>query len=241
MKTLILILISNFLISLISLVGIVTLLIREKIFKKIIFLLISLSAGVLMGGAFLHLIPEILEKNKDPKIFLYVLVGFILFFFIEKILHWRHCHNGKCSIHSFAYLNLLGEAVHNFIDGLIIAGSFILNTKIGIATSFAVALHEIPQEFGDFGVLVYGGFKKSKALILNFVIALTSIMGGIVGYYSLGYFENSIPLLLSLASGGFIYIAASDLIPELKKEKDITKSLVTFCIFIVGIILMLII
>ncbi len=239
MSALIWIIVSTVVISLISLVGILTLLIKGKLFDKILFLLVALSAGALMGGAFLHLIPESLENfSNNSNIFLYVLLGFCLFFLIEKILHWRHCHKVNCSVHTFAYMNLFGEAVHNFIDGLIIAASFVLNFNLGITTSIAVALHEIPQEFGDFGVLVYGGMSKSRALLLNFLVALTAIVGGIFGYYLSNFMEGSIMFLLPFAAGGFIYIAASDLIPEIRKEGHLGKSLLTFSVFILGIILM---
>jgi len=200
--------------------------------------LVSLSAGALMGGAFLHLIPESLENFSSNLIFIYVLLGFIVFFLIEKIFHWRHCHDGKCPIHTFAYINLLGDSVHNFIDGLIIAAAFIFNTQLGIITTLAVALHEIPQEIGGFGVLIYGGFKKIKALLFNFITALTAILGGIIGYFLSSYIENSLIYLLPFAAGGFIYIAASDLIPEIRKELNIKKSLLNFAIFIIGILIM---
>ncbi len=229
------ILTSAFLISLIAFVGALTLLLREELFEKILLWLVALSAGALMGGAFLHLIPEAVEKFASYTIFLYILVGFVLFFFIEKVLHWRHCHKGKCPVHTFAYMNLVGEGVHNFIDGLIIAAGFVVNIPLGISITLAVALHEVPQEIGDFGVLVYGGFKKIKALLLNFGIALTILPGGIFGYYLASYIESSIMFLLPFAAGGFIYIAASDLIPELRKEISVKKSLTTFVIFIIGI------
>ena len=236
METLFFIILSTFLVSLISFIGIIFLLLKENLIDKILMILVSLSAGVLIGTAFLHLIPESLEKFNE-NIFIYVLIGFILFFLIEKILHWRHCHDTKCKIHSFAYMNLFGEAIHNFIDGLIIAASFINNFSLGLATSLAVALHEIPQELSDFGVLVYGGFNKIKALFINFLIALTAVAGGLIGYYLLNS-ESVIKFLLPFAAGGFIYIAASDLIPELSKEIDIKKAFLNFGIFILGIILM---
>jgi zinc and cadmium transporter len=135
-------------------------------------------------------------------------------------------------------MNLFGDAVHNFIDGLIIAASFVINIPLGIATSLAVALHEIPQEIGDFGVLVYGGFKKTKALFWNFLSALTAIFGGLFGYYLSSWITGTTAFLLPFAAGGFIYIAASDLIPEIKKETDIKKSLMAFGMFIVGIAIM---
>ncbi len=238
MDTLLWILTSTFLISAIAFVGILTLTLKEKLLEKILLILVALSAGALMGGAFLHLIPESVEKFGNYNIFIYVLAGFALFFLVEKVLRWRHCHERKCPVHTFAYMNLLGDGVHNFIDGLIIATSFIVSIPLGIATSLAVALHEIPQEIGDFGVLVYGGYEKNKALILNFACALTAVAGGIAGYFLSKYIESSVIFLLPFAAGGFIYIAASDLIPEIRKEIDIKKSLLNFSIFLVGILIM---
>jgi zinc and cadmium transporter len=240
MHILFLIISITFLISLIAFVGALFLLLRRKLFDKILLTLVAFSAGALIGSAFLHLIPESLERF-DSTISLYVLIGFIFFFFVESILHWRHCHNLKCTIHkvrTFAYMNLIGEAIHNFIDGLIIATSFVVDIKLGIITSFAIALHEIPQEISDIGVLVYGGFNKIKALILNFSVALTVVLGGIFGYYLVELVSEFIIFLLPFAAGGFIYIAASDLIPEIRKEVGIKKSLITFGIFLIGILVM---
>lgn len=232
------IIISTTVIALFALVGIFTLALKEKLLEKILLFLVSLSAGALMGGAFLHLLPEAVEKSEGVDIFLWVLVAFIAFFLVEKLLHWRHCHKGHCEVHTFGFMNLFGDSVHNFIDGLIIAGSFTVSTHLGLITVLAVALHEIPQEIGDFGVLVYAGFKKKKALILNFFIALTVVLGGIFGFYLTGFFESSIKFLLPFAAGGFIYIAASDLLPEIRKETGLSKSLVSFGIFLAGIVLM---
>ncbi len=222
----------------IAFIGVVTLSLKDKYLKNILMFLVSLSAGVLMGGAFLHLIPEAVEMGEG--IFSYVLLGFITFFFVEKILHWRHCHNGRCTVHSFAYMNIIGDGVHNFIDGLIIAASFVADINLGIATTLAVALHEIPQELGDFGVLVHGGFSKARALLLNFASAVTAVAGGVIGYFISGQISFTI-FLLPFAAGGFIYIAASDLIPEIRKETEIRKFLPVFSVFILGLLIMLLI
>ncbi|NOQ56413.1 MAG: ZIP family metal transporter [Nanohaloarchaea archaeon] len=238
MSILLWIILSNFFVSLLSLIGIVTLSMKDKLIEKILSYLVALSAGALMGGAFLHLIPEAAQSIAIYDVCGYVLVGFIFFFMIEKILHWHHCHKHKCKVHTFAYMNLLGDAAHNFIDGLIIAASFITDIHLGIITTFAIILHEIPQEIGDFGVLIYGGFKKSKALAFNFMTALTSVLGGIFGYYLSSYIEFSLLILLPFAAGGFIYISASDLIPEIKKDDAIKKSLLNFSVFIIGILIM---
>ncbi|TET90155.1 MAG: ZIP family metal transporter [Methanomassiliicoccales archaeon] len=234
-----LIILATIIISLIAFIGIFTLAMNENLLRKILMALVSLSAGALMGGAFIHLLPEAVEKsNMDPGIILYALFGFVIFFIIEKVLFWRHCHDGKCDVHTFRYMNLIGDAVHNFIDGLILAVSFVASISLGITTTIAIAFHEIPQEIGDFGVLVYGGFKKKKALMLNFGVALTAVLGGIVGYFVSSQVEGMVTYLLPFAAGGFIYIAATDLVPEIKKEVDVKKSMATLLIFIGGIALM---
>jgi len=239
MSILLWIILATFTISLISFIGVLTLGLKEKLLNKILLVLVALSAGALMGGAFLHLIPEAIEESKHHhEIFIYVLVGFGLFLLVEKLLHWRHCHKSHCKIHTFAYMNLIGDAIHNFIDGLIIAASFVTNFHLGITTTIAVALHEIPQEIGDFGVLLHGGFKKTRALFLNFVTALTALFGGVVGYFLSKYIESTTEFLIPLAAGGFIYIAASDLIPEIRKTGDLKKSLLYFTVFVIGILIM---
>jgi len=238
MNTLLYILISTFVISLASLVGVLTLSLNAKRLENILLYFVSLSAGALIGGAFLHLIPESVERNSGVNIFILVLFGFTAFYFIEKLLHWRHCHKNKCEVHTFTKMNLIGDGIHNFIDGLIIAASFVADIRLGIITSLAVALHEIPQELGDFGVLVYGGYTKSKALLFNFITALTAVFGGLVGYFLSSYSDSALNFLLPFAAGGFIYIAASDLIPEMRKETGLKKSLINLLIFVVGILIL---
>ena len=191
-----------------------------------------------MGGAFLHLLPESVELSEGLDVFLFVLVGFALFFLIEKVLHWRHCHKGECQVHTFTYMNLIGDSIHNFIDGLIMATSFVISIPLGMTTTMAIALHEIPQEIGDFGVLIYGGFTKKKALILNFLTALTAVLGGLIGFFISNMVENVKLFILPFAAGGFLYIAASDLIPEIRKETSLKKSMIYFGIFILGIFIM---
>ncbi|MEM7826967.1 MAG: ZIP family metal transporter [Candidatus Aenigmatarchaeota archaeon] len=238
MGTLLLIIIYTLFVSLISFVGIITILLKERLMEKILFFLIAFSAGALIGGAFLHLIPEAVERFTGYDVFLYTLIGFILFLLVEKVLQWRHCHNGKCTIHTFGYMNLFGDLIHNFIDGLIIAASFVISIPLGVAVTLAVALHEIPQELGDFGVLVYSGFKKWDALLMNFMTALTAVIGGIIGYYLSGYIEFSIVFLIPFAGGGFLYIAASDLIPIIREKSNFQQFLVSLGIFTVGILIM---
>jgi zinc and cadmium transporter len=198
-----------------------------------------------MGGAFFHLIPEALEGvglENSLNVFLYVILGFCTFFILENFIKWHHHHAREHpKIMPFSYLILVSDAVHNFIDGLIIAASFAASFSIGIITTLVVAFHEIPQEIGDFGVLIYGGIKKTKALFLNFLSAISVVFGGIVGYFISEKIESSIVFLLAFAAGGFIYIASSDLIPEIRHEKSPRKSIVYFFVFLLGISLMLLI
>jgi zinc and cadmium transporter len=228
---------STLFVSLISLIGIFTFTLGDKSLKRILLMLVGFSAGALMGGAFLHLIPESLDNSSSETVFITVIFGFILFFLLEKML-WRHCHEKECQIHAFAYLNLFGDGIHNVIDGLVMAAAFLTSIPLGIATTIAVAAHEIPQEIGDFGVLVYGGIEKSRALFFNLVTALTAMLGGILGYFLSSYAGSSMIFLLPLAAGGFIYIAAVDLIPELHREIDRLKTALSFLSFLAGIGLM---
>jgi zinc and cadmium transporter len=232
------ILLATFIVSLISFVGVICLALKENILNKILLVLIGLSAGALMGGAFLHLLPEAVEKSIGLNVYLFVLIGFILFFLIEKVLHWRHCHKGECDVHTFQYMNLVGDSIHNFIDGMIMAASFVVSVPLGITTTIAISTHEIPQEIGDFGVLLYGGFSKKKAITLNFTIALTAVLGGIVGFFVSSFVEDIVLFILPFAAGGFIYIAATDLVPEIRKELDMKKYMATLLVFICGILIM---
>ncbi|OGM74657.1 hypothetical protein A2382_01730 [Candidatus Woesebacteria bacterium RIFOXYB1_FULL_38_16] len=236
MSTLFSIIIATLFITTGAFLGVFTLSLAKDTLNKSLKYLMSLSAGALMGGAFLHLIPESLEILEPNQMSLIVLFAFITFFIIEKILHWRHCHKSeKCKNHTFGYMNLIGDSIHNFIDGIVIASAFVADYKLGLITTFAVAIHEIPQEISDYGVLLYSGFKKTKALISNFIVALTVVLGGIVGYYLSDKITNLVPTLTAFAAGGFIYIAASDLMPEIRKETNLVKSFKYFSVFILGL------
>lgn len=236
--TLIWILSATTLVSLLSLIGIFTFGMHSKIFDKILVLLVGFAAGGLIGGAFLHLLPEAVEQGGGQGVFFYALCGFTAFFLMERYFYWRHCHHGVCDVHSFTYLNLIGDGIHNFTDGLIIAASFMTDFKLGVVTTLAVIFHEIPQEIGDFGILVYGGFSKSRALFFNFICALFAILGALLGYFLSGLIENISLFLISFTAGGFIYIAASDLIPELHRQKDNRRANRAFAAFILGLIFM---
>lgn len=239
---LLLIILANVITSVVSLIGAFSFRINEKSLEKISFIFVSLSAGALLGDAFIHILPEALEGTSS-SLFSYTALGSIIgFFLIEKVLHWRHCHEGQCDVHqTFGYMNLLGDSVHNFIDGLIIAATFLVDVKLGFVTTFAVMLHELPQEIGDFGVLIYSGYSKKKALFFNFVVSLTAILGGVVGYFLSKNIASFVAFLLPVAAGGFIYIALSDLLPEMKKETNLRRSQSYFVIFLTGILIMFLI
>lgn len=241
MKVLFWIIVANLIISLISLIGVFALSLKDAILNKLLLRLVALSSGALLGGAFLHLIPEGIEKI-DPKIFFPLLILAIVFFLlVEKILNWRHCHKGAaCDTHqSVGYMNLIGDAVHNFIDGLVIAAAFIVDVRLGLITAVAMCLHEIPQEIGDFGVLIFSGFTKKRALFYNFLSALSAIFGGIVGWALSRYSSGIEAYLLPVAAGGFIYIAASDLLPEVRKTVSLKNFFIDVLFIFIGISIIL--
>ena len=235
-STLFQILIAVILVSLVSLVGIF-LFLKEKVIKKYLFYLVSFAAGSLLGAAFLDLLPEAFESGFKESVPVFIIIGILSFFILEKFLHWHHHHTGKKEVHAFNYLNTIGDGLHNFLDGAIIAVSFLNSTKIGIVVTIAVVAHEIPQEIGDFVILIYGGWSKLKALVINFLTALTAVLGALFAYFYSGFISNSSIYLTSFAIGGFIYIAGTDLIPEIQKEKNIRKSYIQFILLIFGVLL----
>ncbi len=229
--------ISVIIVSLISLLGILFFLLQKSTLKRTLLFLVSLSAGSLFGGALLHLLPEVVEHDGFTlTVSLSVLAGVIIFFLIEKYVHWHHCHDPSCQGHKhhLVVMNLVGDGVHNFIDGLIIAGSYLVSIHLGIATTIAVILHEVPQEIGDFGVLIYSGLSKLKALLWNLGSALLAVIGAIVGLY-FGSSETFLHLIIPFAAGGFIYIAGSDLIPELHKKCGVKDSFWHIVALLLGI------
>ena len=219
--------------GLLAFVGALFLFISKKSLDKVLILLVSFTTGTLIGGALIHFIPEAIEEISLRTTVWITIAGFIIFFLLEKFLHWHHCHNGKCDKHPYTYLLLYGDGIHNFIDGLIIASSFIISIPFGIVTSLLILVHELPQEISDFGVLVYGGFTKGKALFYNFLSQLTAVLGGILGYLFFPLREQAV-FLLPIAAGGFLYIAISDLIPEIFKEKNPTKIIINLIFIIAG-------
>jgi zinc and cadmium transporter len=222
-------------VSLISLVGIISLLLKERFLQEVLLLLVGFSAGGLIGGAFLHLLPEAIKEAGPEGIFLLVVLGFVLFFVLERYIHWRHCHLEGCKVHIFSYLNLVGDGIHNFMDGLAIGASFTVSLHFGVVTSLVIIFHEIPQEIGDFGVLLYGGFSRWQALIYNFLTALLCVLGVVCGYPLASKAGSFAGALMPLVAGGFIYIAGCDLLPQLHKEMDLKKSTFSLAAFLCGI------
>lgn len=228
------------LVSLISLIGILLFWLRIENLHKITHYLVSFAIGTLLGGAFLHLLPEALEKSSIQTTFLFVIIGILLFFIIEKYIHWRHCHEDECEYHATAQINLIGDAIHNFMDGVAIAVSFLVNVPTGIATTIAIAIHEIPQELGDFGILLHCGYSKTKAIFYNLLTALVAVVGAVLTLVFASYVQNLVFILMPITAGGFIYLAGTDLFPELHKEKNISSSLMQVLLLVLGIFLMLI-
>lgn len=226
-------------VSAIAFIGLWTFSIRTKHLHKILLYLVSFSAGALLGDAFLHLLPEAVEESGfGVSLGIYVLLGILVSFLIEKAL-WRHCHVHGCGTHfkPFAVINLLGDGVHNFIDGLIIGGSYLVSVPLGLSTTLAVIFHEIPQEIGDFGVLVHGGFTRAKALFFNFLSAVSAVAGVIVAFL-LSETVGVAHVLVPFSAGSFIYIACTDLLPELHKSVSIRESAIQVLSFILGIAVM---
>jgi len=233
---------SVLIISLASFIGVLSLTFSREKLAKITLFLVSLSAGTLLGGSFLHLMPEAIEEyGASNKLWLWLLAGIIAFFILEKLICWRHCHipTSENHPHPLGLMNLIGDFFHNFIDGMIIAGSFMVNIELGIATSIAIIAHEIPQEIGDFGVLIHAGYTRRKALLLNFLIALSAVLGAAAVLLIGSKIDNLTAYILPFTAGGFIYIATADLIPELKKDTRPGKSFLQLISILIGIGIML--
>ncbi len=245
--------VSVVIVSLVSLVGVLALTLGEKRLHKSLLLLVGLSAGTLMGGAFLHLLPEVVEERGFTlAVSFSALGGVLVFFLLEK---WIHSHHNGDMPHEHSHLHhephihmdkphhvgtltLFGDGLHNLLDGLVIAGAYLVSIPVGIATTIAVILHEVPQEIADFGVLLYSGFSKWKALLYNFLSAAAAIIGAVIGLILGARSETFVLFVLPFAAGGFLYIAGSNLIPELHKECGWKESILHVLAFVVGIVLM---
>lgn len=230
------------LVSVVSLIGILTISVGEQRLRSMLFVLVSFAAGAMFGDAFIHLLPEAFQnspRTSEPA--LAVLGGILSFFALEKFLRWGHRHplDSSRAIHPLGYLNLIADGVHNLIDGMIIGASYLVSLPIGVATTLAVIFHEIPQEIGDFGILIHSGFTRRRALLFNFLSASLAMLGTLVALLVGSSLEEFSAVMLPFTAGGFIYIAGCDLVPELHKEVSPPKSIVQLGSMTAGIGLML--
>lgn len=233
---------ATILVSSISLIGIFFLFIKESSLDKLLKYFVAFSAGAFLGEVIFHILPESTETFGEfsTSLGILMLIGFFIFFLTEKIIHWRHCHHTteKEHYHPVGTMSLIGDSVHNILDGVIIGSSFMANTSLGIITTIAVILHEIPQEIGDFGLLLHSGYTKKKALLLNFTVGLSAILGTLLSIILHSNFENITKYILPITAGGFLYMATVDLIPELKEEAKFKNIAFQFLIMILGIVIM---
>ncbi len=233
--------ISVILVSLVALVGAIPLLLKKEVSKKSLLFLLSVSVGVILATVFINFIPEIMSHSYTLGTALNILFGFLMLFVVEKLIHWHHSKKyfKKEITHGHAYnlavINLIGDGVHNFIDGLVIAGSYAVDISLGITATISIIFHEVPQEIADFGILLYSGFSKKKALFFNFLSALTAILGTILGLLLINKLHGFTQFIIPFAAGNFLYIAASNLLPELHNHCKLKDSLLHLLAIIVGI------
>lgn len=232
---------SSLLMSAIALVGSVTLILKPETLNRLLLPLVSFAAGSLIGGAFFHMIPAgIAAMGNTTEFYAWILAGFTVFLALEQLLHWHHCHRADTECKKpLTYLILIGDGLHNFIGGLAIAGIFLTDIRLGIMAWLAAAAHEIPQELGDFGVLIHGGWSKARALAFNFLSALTFLLGGLLAYA--GSYNFNVAFLIPFAAGNFLYIGASDLVPEVSKHGELKSNALNLIAFIAGVGLMLLV
>jgi zinc and cadmium transporter len=236
------ILLFTFLGSVLSLIGGALLLFSKKVVLKISHLLISFAAGTLLGTAFFDLLPEAMDELNYSSVLLFTLIGILSFFLLERFVHWFHHHGHEGGIEldhmePTVPLIIIGDTVHNFIDGVVIAATFLVNAPIGIITAIAVAAHEIPQEIGDFAILLHKGMEKKKVFLINLLSALSAIIGAVLTFFLKDYIEGLLPIFISITAGFFIYIASSDLIPEIHHEKRKGFALYETLLLFLGVVL----
>ncbi len=221
--------------SAIALVGGVTLLLPEETLKKMLLPLVALAAGSMMGGALFHMIPaSVTSQPAELGPYVWISAGFLLFLLLEQFMHWHHCHRAPCEHHAtVSYLLLVADAVHNFIGGLAVGGAFVVDIQLGASAWIAAAAHEVPQELGDFGVLVHSGWEKRRALVFNLLSGSTFLVGGVLAY--LASQKVDISFLIPFAAGNFLYIAATDLLPEINRRESLRESAVHFVAFVAGL------
>jgi zinc and cadmium transporter len=224
--------------SVIALVGSVTLLLPEGAFTRALTPLVAFAAGTLLGGAFFHMLPAALAGDAAPgAVFAWTMAGFALFFALEQFLHWHHCQRAAADCRRpLTYLILIGDALHNFLGGLGVAGVFLVDVRLGAAAWLAAAAHEVPQELGDFGVLVHGGWTRGRALLFNLLSGLTFLVGGLLAWALSARIDTA--FLVPFAAGNFLYIGASDLVPEVRSHERAAANLLHFAAFAAGLLLL---
>lgn len=216
--------------------GGVILLLRDDKRKRLLPSLLSYAAGTLLGAAFLGMLPRALETQPAAPVLGTVLAGLVLFFVLEKALVWRHCHDEDCDVHGAAGpLLLIGDGLHNFIDGLVIAAAFLVSVPLGVGTSVAVIAHEVPQEVGDLAVLLHGGYKKRRAFALNLLSSMTTIPGALLGLFALGTARPLVPYVLAVSAASFIYIAVADIVPSLHRQRGVAQGLLQVLALLAGV------
>ncbi len=233
------IVVSGLAMSAIALVGSVTLLMKKETLERLLLPLVALAAGSLIGGAFFHMLPAALNQQQSGlQVGVLVVCGFSVFFLLEQFLHWHHCHHAsnECK-QPLTYLILIGDGLHNFLGGLAIGGMFLIDIGLGITGWLAAAAHEVPQELGDFGVLLHGGWRKRQALLFNLVSGLTFLVGGVTAYGL--SFQMDVAWLIPFAAGNFLYIGASDLVPEVNKHQNQRRNITHVMAFFVGLAILL--
>jgi len=234
-------LLSVFLVSLMSFVGVLTIPWSDERMRGVIPLMVSFAAGALFGDCFIHILPEAFNELPSLYVSLLTLSGLMLFFALENFVSWRHCHipTSEEHAHPLAVMNLVGDGIHNLMDGLVIGASYLASAPLGISTTIAVVLHEIPQEMGDFGVLIHAGLSVRRALFYNFTSALIAVVGGVISLIVGPVAEMYTSVMLPIAAGGFVYIAGSDLLPELTHECNPGQSILQFFFMLLGMTVML--
>ncbi len=233
------IVVGGILMSAIAMVGSVTLLMKPATLDRLLMPMVAFAAGSLIGGAFFHMIPAAIgDIDGVLNVGIGVVAGFTLFFVLEQLLHWHHCHRASSDCKQpLTYLILIGDGLHNFVGGSAIAGTFLIDVRLGITSWLAAAAHEVPQELGDFGVLVHGGWSKRRALLFNVLSGLTFLLGGLVTYGL--SFQMDVSWLIPFAAGNFLYIGASDLVPEVNKHHDLRLNAIHLVAFVLGLALLL--
>jgi zinc and cadmium transporter len=218
------------------------LLIKDPARARLIPWLVSYAVGALLGASMLEILPKALEQLAPPQVFATLLVGILLFFVLEKLVLWRHCHTHDCEVHDGAVLPVVvGDGFHNFVDGAVIAAAAMTSLPLGITTAVAVTAHEIPQEVGDFAILLHAGYSRSKALMLNVLSALANVAGAIAAFFAFDRLPALLPYFLALSAASFLYVAMADLIPGLHRGRTDASSLRQILLIAAGVLTMLVV